>query len=199
MGIFESLFEGHEYSWQALQEIESFISSFGNLPQSQEYKEIMQGVFIGKNVKIDSTAKIEGMAIIGHNSMIGHAAFVREGALVGENVKIRHAVEVKHSILLNSAQLAHLNYVGDSVIGCNVNLSGGAITANTRLDLAEVKIRDGENIISTGLLKLGSIMGDGCFIGAGCVTNPGTVLGRNCKVYPLASVRGTYPQDSRIK
>ncbi|MCC8120551.1 MAG: UDP-N-acetylglucosamine pyrophosphorylase, partial [Oscillospiraceae bacterium] len=35
--------------------------------------------------------------------------------------------------------------------------------------------------------------------GCNSVLNPGTVLGRGCRVYPLSCVRGVIPPDSIVK
>ena len=47
--------------------------------------------------------------------------------------------------------------------------------------------------LATGRRKLGAILGDEAEIGCQCVLNPGTVIGRGARVYPLSSVRGVVP------
>ena len=112
--------------------IKKYISEFKDSLLFDGYTETMEGVFIGRNVTIDNEARISGNAIIGHNTTIGHAAFLRGDVMLGDNVHIGHATEVKHSIILSSSALAHLNYVGDSIVGSNINISGGATLANRR-------------------------------------------------------------------
>ena len=52
--------------------------------------------------------------------------------------------------------------------------------------------------------KLGAIIGDGVQVGCNCVLNPGTVIGKNTRIYPLNSLRGwidensVYKNDSKI-
>ena len=43
------------------------------------------------------------------------------------------------------------------------------------------------------------MLGDFVEVGCNSVLNPGTVVGRNSRVYPLSSVRGTVPADSIYK
>ncbi len=193
------LFEKHQNIWEVLGDIDSFIKNFNSTSEKEGYNEISEGVFVGKNVTIDDTSRIKGKAIIGHNSIIGHAAFLRAGVIIGDNVNVGHATEVKHSIILAKTALAHLNYIGDSIIGSECNISGGATLANWRFDRKEVSIKDGQDRIPTGMEKLGAIVGDGSFLGVSAVLNPGTILGKNCLVFPLVSVAGTYPASSRIK
>lgn len=198
-GIYTSLVEQKKYPWDYLPEIEQFIQSFRDNAKELGYSEEEQHIYIGKNVQIDSTAKIKGPAIIGHNSNIGHAAFVRGGVLIGENVNIGHATEVKHSIIFSNSALAHLNYVGDSVVGGNVNISGGATLANFRFDKKEIVIKHEGKIISTHLQKFGSVIGDNSQIGVNAVLNPGTILAKNTLVYPLTFVRGCHINSQIIK
>ena len=52
---------------------------------------------------------------------------------------------------------------------------------------------------SSGMKKLGAILGDFAEIGCGSVLNPGSVIGKNANVYPLSSVRGYVPGNSIYK
>ncbi len=199
LGIFRQLFEESTYPWEALKSIDDFIKNFKDTPFFSGFEEISENTYIGKNVEIDSDAKIVGGAIICDNSTIGHSAYLRGGVLIGSGVRVGHATEVKHSIILSGSKLAHLNYIGDSIIGSNVNLSGSATLANWRFDKKEIEIRDGETRISTGMQKFGSVIGDDCFIGVNAVLNPGTILGTKTLVYPLVPVRGVHLSGETIK
>lgn len=44
--------------------------------------------------------------------------------------------------------------------------------------------------IPTGLLKFGAIVGDKSEIGCNTVLNPGTIVGRECVIYPNGNIRG---------
>jgi len=198
-GIFDSLFENTTYAWEAILKIDEFILNFRNSSLSEGFTEISDGVFIGKNVEIDSDAKIVGKAIVCDGATVGHSAYLRSGVLIGENIKVGHATEVKHSIILPGSKLAHLNYIGDSIIGSNVNVSGSATLANWRFDKKEIEIRTGEQKIPTGMKKFGSVIGDDSFIGVSAVLNPGTILGKKTLVYPLVSVRGVHQAGETIK
>lgn len=41
---------------------------------------------------------------------------------------------------MNSCQISHLNYIGDSILGMNAHFSAGATTSNYKLDGSEIKI-----------------------------------------------------------
>lgn len=194
----KDIFVSVNYPWEVLPEIETYIE---NIFKSGMIKGNYHGrsdVYIGEGTTVQPGVEIVGPAIIGKNCFLGHASLFRNGCIIGDNVTIGHAVEVKHSLFLNGSAAAHLNYVGDSIIGTNANISGGAMLANFRLDKKSVSVKIGTSHIDTGLTKFGAIVGDGSTIGVNAVLNPGTILGKNCIVYPLTSVKGVYEESSTI-
>lgn len=145
-----------------------------------------------------------GKLLKGKNCRIAESALFREGVILGDNVGVGHCVELKNCLVMNNTNIAHLNYVGDSIIGSSVNISAGVILANFRLDGKEIVVRTNKNYknhksYKTGLIKMGAVVGDGTKVGVNSVLNPGTVLGKNCQVYPLVSVRGIHKTGSVIK
>lgn len=184
---YPQIFDGIEEIWEAIPRIEKFIKKRTNK------------ILVGKGTKIDKTAVILGPAIIGKNCYIGPHAFLRENCIISDNCHIGHGVEIKNSLLLPGARPAHLNYIGDSMLGKDVIFAGGSITANFRLDKKSVTIKDHKTKINTGLPKFGAVVGDGSFIGVNSVLNPGTILGKNTIVYPLTSVVGVHKNNEVIK
>ena len=180
------------YVWDNLSRIDRYIDK-----RLSEHNS--QNTFLDSGSVIQDTARIEGKAIIGKNCIIGHGVLLRGGVIIGDNVSIGHGGEVKHAIVMNNSSIAHLNYVGDSIIGNDVNISGGAILANWRFDKQKIKIRTPEGEIETGLEKFGAIVGDGTTIGVNAVLNPGTIIGKKSLIYPLASVKGIHPDESVVK
>lgn len=81
---------------------------------------------------------------------------------------------------MEESAVAHFNFVGDSVVGPDVNVEAGAIFCNhynynERKDDTVYVTLNGERV-STGLHKFGSIVGEGSRIGANAVLSPGTIL-----------------------
>lgn len=156
---------------------------------------------IGRGTDIDPAAKIEGKVIIGKNCKIKEGVLIREGAVIGDSCVVGHACEIKRSIIMDNTNIAHFNYVGDSVIGSGVNFAAGAITANfkhgTKNEIVNLEL-EGKNI-STGLRKFGALVGDGAKIGCNAVLDPGTIIGKNTLIYPLAAIRGTIAANKIVK
>lgn len=196
---FLEIFYKSKFAWEALPKIAEYIelqfknkkliSNFGN----------KNNIFIGKGTIVQDGATIIGPAIIGRNCVIGHSSLIRENCLLEDNVHIGHAVETKNSIFLKNARVAHLSYIGDSIIGCNTNISGGVILANFRLDKKPITVRYKNQIINTELKKFGAVVGDNSNIGVNSVLNPGTILGKNTVVHPLNSVIGAHKDNEIIK
>lgn len=67
---------------------------------------------------------------IGFNCNIGPYSHIRPGNNIKDGVKIGSFVEVKKSTIEKGTKIPHLSYIGDSMIGENVNIGCGVITAN---------------------------------------------------------------------
>ncbi len=193
----KDFFDRFEYPWQMLPEIKNLISEV--LEKGIDgYTLISEGVLVGQNVKIHTSATIIPPAVIGSGTEIRPNAFLRGNVITGEKCVIGNASELKNCILLNSVQVPHYNYVGDSILGNKAHLGAGAICSNLKSDGKEVVIH-GEKDYTTGIRKIGGILADGADVGCGCILNPGTIIGKNTSVYPLTSLRGVYPSDSIVK
>ncbi len=193
----EKLFDQHEYPWEILPNIKTYIQNLINDGLSG-FVEISEGVFVGKNVKIYPTATIEGPAIIGEGTEIRPGAFIRGSVITGANCVIGNSSELKNSVLLEKVQVPHYNYVGDSILGNFAHMGAGSICSNLKADGKPVVIH-GLKEYETSLRKLGGILADGADIGCGCVLNPGTIIGKNTSVYPLNALRGVFPAECIVK
>ena len=191
--------EKYEYPWEALPEIKNFIKELNADLDKNEYQEAAENVWVHKSVKIAKTAELNGPAIIGPNSEIRQCAYIRGNAIIGEGVVIGNSCEVKNAIIFNKSQVPHFNYVGDSILGYHAHMGAGPIVSNLKSDGKDVTIKDGEIKVETHLRKFGAIIGDNAEIGCNSVLNPGTVVGKNSNIYPLARVRGLVPANSIYK
>jgi hypothetical protein len=78
-------------------------------------------------------------------------------------------------------------------------LGAGVKCANLRFDGEDVLVRFKEDSFSTGLRKLGAIVGDGCQIGCNTVLNPGTVLGRETRCCPNMTLSGVIEEKMFVR
>ena len=193
------LFEGKTYAWEVLGELSDYIKTLGATLSPEEYDHPSEDVWIAKDAKVFPSAYLGGPCIIDHEAEIRHCAFIRGSALVGEGCVVGNSVELKNVILFDNVQTPHYNYVGDSILGYKSHMGAGSITSNVKSDKTLVAVRCGAERMETGRKKVGAMLGDHVEIGCNSVLNPGTVVGRNSRVYPLSSVRGTVPADSIYK
>jgi bifunctional UDP-N-acetylglucosamine pyrophosphorylase/glucosamine-1-phosphate N-acetyltransferase len=152
--------------------------------------EIAAGANVEGNVVIEADATvrdgvtIEGPAIVKSGAEVGPNAYIRGATVVGPNGKIGHGVEVKNSILMDGAAIPHLSYVGDSILGRDVNLGAGTKVANLRHDDASVKMTVKGERVDTGRRKLGVVLGDGAKTGINASLNAGVKVASGAAVGP---------------
>ena len=188
----------YEYPWEALASIKDYIIELGKSLDKNEYKEIKENVWVHKSAVVFDSAYLGSPCIIGENTEIRQCAFIRGSALVGDNCVIGNSCELKNVIIFDNAEVPHINYVGDSILGYKAHMGAGSITSNVKSDRTLVVIH-GDTNIETGIKKVGAFLGDYAEIGCNSVLNPGTVIGRHSNVYPLSSVRGVVPANSIYK
>ena len=186
----------YTYPWEALKGIKDEIIRLGESLSKEDYIEISPKVWVHKTSVIAPTAYLSAPCIIGPETEVRHCAFIRGGALVGAGCVVGNSVELKNVILFDGVQVPHYNYVGDSILGYKSHMGAGAVTSNVKSDKSLVVVRSIDEVMETGLKKMGAMLGDLVEVGCNSVLNPGTVIGRESNIYPLSSVRGTVPEKS---
>jgi NDP-sugar pyrophosphorylase family protein len=158
-------------------------------------------LWIHPSVKLPPYAVLIGPAYIGARTEIRPGAFVRGNVIVGEDCVLGNACEYKNCLLMDRVETPHYNYVGDTILGNKAHLGAGVICSNLRLDRADVLVRIGDALESTGLRKFGAILGDGAEVGCNAVLNPGALLGPRARVMPAMAFGGYLPggQIARVR
>ena len=190
------------YPWEALGGISDFIREIGPKLDPEVYEKRGEDIWVAKSATIAPTASLNGPLIIDEDVEVRQCAFIRGSAIVGKGSVVGNSTELKNVIIFNSVQVPHYNYIGDSILGYKSHMGAGSITSNVKSDKTLVVVKDkfdsGEEI-ETGRKKFGAMLGDHVEVGCNSVLNPGTVIGRNCNVYPLSSVRGVIPAEHIFK
>ncbi len=197
--IAAQLFAGADYPWEVLGKISDFIINLGNSFDSSRYENRGENIWIAKSAKVAPTACLNGPLIIDEEAEIRHCAFIRGSAIVGKGAVVGNSTELKNVVVFNSVQVPHYNYVGDSILGYKSHMGAGSITSNVKSDKTLVTVKNGSEVIETGLKKFGAMIGDYVEVGCNSVLNPGTVVGRHTNIYPLSMVRGVIPSNSIYK
>jgi bifunctional UDP-N-acetylglucosamine pyrophosphorylase/glucosamine-1-phosphate N-acetyltransferase len=136
------------------------------------------GASVGPGTVVEGPVRIQSGASVGPN------AYVRGATLVGPDASVGHAAEVKNSVLMRGATVAHLTYVGDSVLGRDVNLGAGTNVANLRHDEREIRYTVKGRQVSTGRRKFGVVLGDEVHTGINTSLDPGVRLEAGATTIP---------------
>jgi UDP-N-acetylglucosamine diphosphorylase / glucose-1-phosphate thymidylyltransferase / UDP-N-acetylgalactosamine diphosphorylase / glucosamine-1-phosphate N-acetyltransferase / galactosamine-1-phosphate N-acetyltransferase len=145
-------------------------------------------VSIGKGTVVKAGTYIEGPVMIGEDCVIGPNAYLRPYSTIGDKCRVGNASEVKNSVIGDGSKAPHFNYVGDSVIGRDVNLAGYTFTANLRHDRTVVRTAVKGNLMETGKAKFGSVIGDGARLGASTMIYPGRKIWPGKRTLPGQAV-----------
>lgn len=99
---------------------------------------------------------------------LGPYVHIRPGSKIGQNVKIGNFVEIKNSTIGEETKLPHLQYIGDTDMGKQVNVGCGTVTCNYD-GKKKHRTKIGDNVFigcNTNLVAPVTV-GDGAYIGAG--------------------------------
>lgn len=145
-------------------------------------------VTIERGAVVRTGTVIEGPAWIGENAIIGPLAHIRAGTSLGKGSVIGAFCEVKNSIIMNHTKIPHLSYIGDSIIGEHCNLAAGTIVANLKFSEKTVRMRIKDNLVDTGLRKIGIVTGDNVKIGISASFMPGIRIASGATIPPCSIV-----------
>ncbi len=90
---------------------------------------IIKNAIISSNSQILAFTHIDDAAV-GENSRIGPYARLRPGTVLQSDTHVGNFVELKNAQVAIGSKINHLSYIGDAVIGKNVNIGAGTITCN---------------------------------------------------------------------
>ncbi len=132
---------------------------------------------IGDNVEIKANSILED-ATVACNCIIGPFARLRPGTEMSLGAKIGNFVETKKALIGEGSKVNHLTYVGDAILGKNVNVGAGTITCNY----------DGVNKSTTEI-------GDNAFIGSNTALVAPVKVGENATVGAGSTINKDVPDD----
>ena len=126
-------------------------------------------VEVGNNVTIKSFSHLE-FCKIENKVEVGPFARIRPNTILKEGAKVGNFVEIKKSILGKKSKVNHLSYIGDSIIGNNVNIGAGTITCNyDGIKKSKTIIKDNVFVGSNSSLVAPVKLLENSIIGAGSV------------------------------
>jgi bifunctional UDP-N-acetylglucosamine pyrophosphorylase/glucosamine-1-phosphate N-acetyltransferase len=128
---------------------------------------VLRNVNVGNGTAIAPFSHIEETSI-GAQCRIGPYARIRPATVLADDVHIGNFVEVKASTVGERSKVNHLSYIGDSIVGGDVNIGAGTITCNyDGANKHRTIIEDDVHIGSDTQLVAPVTVGRGATIGAG--------------------------------
>jgi bifunctional UDP-N-acetylglucosamine pyrophosphorylase/glucosamine-1-phosphate N-acetyltransferase len=153
-----------------------------------EDADLRGAVVVEAGATIEPGVVIEGPALVRSGADVGPNAYIRGATLLGEDVHVGQSVELKNTVVRSGTNVPHLSYVGDSVLGRNVNFGAGTTVANLRHDDGDVRITVKGDRVSTGRRKFGVVVGDGAKTGIDSNLDAGVVLSTGATTGPGETV-----------
>jgi UDP-N-acetylglucosamine diphosphorylase/glucosamine-1-phosphate N-acetyltransferase len=184
-GLFGSIFQ-HEwidlgYPWNVLDANRFLMKTYTHAKIASSVK--MEGnvtitgpVQIEDDVILSSGSIINGPCYIGKGTYIGNHVLVRRNTSIGANSVIGYGVELKNCVLFDQVNVGRLSFIGDSVIGEQVEIGSGIMTVNNLMTGEMVKMNINGQIVDSGLNKLGAFIGDQAKVGASNTLGPGMII-----------------------
>ena len=128
---------------------------------------IIKDSCVEDGVRIKANSIIEDSEI-STNAIVGPFARLRPGSKIMAKAKVGNFVEIKNSQIGLNSKVNHLAYVGDSLLGSEVNIGAGTITCNyDGADKHQTIIDSNVFVGSNSTLVAPVHIRDGAFIGAG--------------------------------
>lgn len=130
--------------------------------------------WVGDNSRIWSSVVEESK--VGENVRIGPFSHIRPDSVIEADASIGNFAEVKNSIIGQGSKVHHHSYLGDSSIGCGVNIGAGTVTVNY-----------------DGLKKHRTVIEDNAFIGCNANLIAPVTIGKDAYVAAGSTITGDIP------
>ena len=168
-------------------------TKIGKNVEIEPYVVFADKVQIGNNVKILSFSHLEGVKI-DSNVSVGPYARLRPGTKIKSGSKIGNFVEVKKSTINKNSKVNHLSYIGDALVGKEVNIGAGTITCNyDGRKKSKTNIKDKVFVGSNTSLVAPVTLNEKSVIGAG------SVITKNVSKGSLALTRSNQKEKKNYK
>ncbi len=168
-------------------------TKIGKNVEIEPYVVFADKVQIGNNVKILSFSHLEGVKI-DNDVSVGPYARLRPGTKIKSGSKIGNFVEVKKSTINKNSKVNHLSYIGDALVGKEVNIGAGTITCNyDGRKKSKTNIKDKVFVGSNTSLVAPVTLNEKSVIGAG------SVITKNVSKGSLALTRSNQKEKKNYK
>ena len=148
-------------------------------------------VQIGEDTIIHPNCYIRGPVVIGKGCEIGPNVCILPSTSIGDDVTVHPFTEIRNSIVMNDVSIGSNSFIENSVIG-----EGCVISSHfsTLVGEGSIEVEDGFHRVD----DIGGFVGGGCMIDSMVTLEPGTIVGKGCKISSLKILRGRLDSGSRV-
>ena len=148
-------------------------------------------VQIGEDTIIHPNCYIRGPVVIGKGCEIGPNVCILPSTSIGDDVTVHPFTEIRNSIVMNDVSIGSNSFIENSVIG-----EGCVISSHfsTLVGEGSIEVEDGFHRVD----NIGGFVGGGCMVGSMVTLEPGTIVGKGCKISSLKILRGRLDSGSRV-
>ncbi len=148
-------------------------------------------VQIGEDTIIHPNCYIRGPVVIGKGCEIGPNVCILPSTSIGDDVTVHPFTEIRNSIVMNDVSIGSNSFIENSVIG-----EGCVISSHfsTLVGEGSIEVEDGFHRVD----DIGGFVGGGCMIGSMVTLEPGTIVGKGCKISSLKILRDRLDSGSRV-
>lgn len=127
---------------------------------------ILQNATIGDRTTVIHSVVTD--SCVGIHCNIGPFAHLRPESSIGDQARVGNFVEIKKSQIGARSKISHLSYVGDAVVGKDVNISAGTIVVNyDGVNKHQTVIADNAFVGCNSNLVAPVTIGESAFVAAG--------------------------------
>ncbi|MEC7822351.1 MAG: hypothetical protein VYA20_01190 [Candidatus Neomarinimicrobiota bacterium] len=178
----DTSFDDMQFPWDFISNISNLFT--GHSSDFKEYKNVIINeengpVIINDNVDIQPFTVLNGPLFVGKNCLIKSHSTI-SNSIINHDCKI--SGEVHSSIFQPYSNKAHEGFLGHSFVGSWVNLGAGTTTSNLKNNYSNVSVKWGEDLVNTGSIFFGSVIGDHVKTAIGTNLNTGTVIGMGSNI-----------------
>ena len=138
-------------------------------------------IVIGRDVKLMANTVVVGPVFIGDGSLVRACSAIYGGTSIGPVCKV--GGEISASVLQSFSNKQHGGFLGHSFVGSWVNLGAATNNSDLKNNYGSVRVEIAGEIVDTGSVSVGAIIGDHSKTATGTRLNTGTVIGIFCSVF----------------
>ena len=138
-------------------------------------------IVIGRDVTLMANTVVAGPAFIGDGSLVRACSAIYGGTSIGPVCKV--GGEISASVLQSFSNKQHGGFLGHSFVGSWVNLGAATNNSDLKNNYGSVRVEIAGEILDTGSVSVGAIIGDHSKTAIGTRLNTGTIIGIFCSVF----------------